>query len=216
MKYLNCDVKIVPPNSFVYHDHHLNENDLAFVVSQSGCSTNSIEALKKLKELGHLAIGLTGNINSDFKDWSDLLIDYSVGKETVGYVTKGVATLAQFLMLFALEAALAKQKISIEDYEKVMKELHEVPTRHETIQKETFDFISVIKLALNINECFLILVVLFKDMVLLAKGPLKLVRLSKFLVLPMKLRNLFMDLIYNSLLTIRFISLMTLLVVVKG
>lgn len=140
MKYLNCDVKIVPPNSFVYHDHHLNENDLAFVVSQSGCSTNSIEALKKLKELGHLAIGLTGNINSDFKDWSDLLIDYSVGKETVGYVTKGVATLAQFLMLFALEAALAKQKISIEDYEKVMKELHEVPTRHEIIQKETFDF----------------------------------------------------------------------------
>ena len=121
------------------------------MVSQSGCSTNSIEALKKLKELGHLAIGLTGNINSDFKDWSDLLIDYSVGKETVGYVTKGVATLAQFLMLFALEAALAKQKISIEDYEKVMKELHEVPTRHETIQKETFDFYQRNKTALTVS-----------------------------------------------------------------
>ena len=35
------------------------ESDLAFVVSQSGCS-NSIDALDKLKSMGHLAVGLTG------------------------------------------------------------------------------------------------------------------------------------------------------------
>lgn len=140
MKYLDCDVKIIPPSTFIYTENKLKENDLAFVISQSGCSTNSIEALKKLKELGHLAIGLTGNIESDFKDYADVNIDYGVGVETVGYVTKGVVTLAQFLMLFALEAALAKGKISQETYDSVISEMSEVPKRHEIIQKETWEF----------------------------------------------------------------------------
>jgi len=78
-KYLNCDVKIISPNTFIYSESNLKDNDFAFVVSQSGCSTNSIEALKKLKELGFPAIGLTGNIESDFKEFADMIIDYGVG-----------------------------------------------------------------------------------------------------------------------------------------
>lgn len=149
MKYLNCDVKIVPPNTFIYSENKLRDNDLAFVISQSGCSTNSIAALTKLKELGFLSIGLTGNVNSDFKDYADIVIDYGVGVETVGYVTKGVATLAQFLMLFALEASVAKGTISNDEYQKVMKELEEVPSRHEVVQQETWDFYNKNKAALT-------------------------------------------------------------------
>ncbi len=140
MKYLNCDIKIVTPSTFVYTENKLKENDLAFVISQSGCSTNSIAALNKLKELGYPPIGITGNIDSDFKDYSDPIIDYGVGIETVGYVTKGVTTLAQFLMLFALEAALAKGTISQNIYNEVLNELKDVPRRHEVVQNETWDF----------------------------------------------------------------------------
>lgn len=140
MKYLNCDVKIVPPSTFIYSENKLKENDLAFVVSQSGCSTNSIDAIKKLKELGVTAIGLTGNVESDFKDYADLVIDYGVGIETVGYVTKGVVTLAQFLMLFALEAGLIKHTITQDQYDKIIEEMLEIPSRHEIIQNETWEF----------------------------------------------------------------------------
>lgn len=149
MKYLNCDVKIVPPSTFIYSENKLKENDLAFVISQSGCSTNSIDALKKLKELGVTAIGLTGNVNSDFKDHADLVIDYGVGVETVGYVTKGVVTLAQFLMLFALEAGLLKHTITKEEYDSVINEMKEIPERHEIIQNETWDFYSLNKKVLT-------------------------------------------------------------------
>lgn len=140
MKYLGIDVKIVPPNSFIYLENQMCETDLAFVVSQSGCSTNSIEALDKLKAMGHTAIGLTGCVASDFKDHADIVIDWGVGVETVGYVTKGVTTLAQFLMLFTLEAALLKGKLSQNDYDSLIEEMSEAPKRHETIQKETWDF----------------------------------------------------------------------------
>ncbi|MDD6467122.1 MAG: SIS domain-containing protein [Erysipelotrichaceae bacterium] len=140
MKYLNCDVKIVPPNTFIYGEDKMKETDLAFVISQSGCSTNSIEALDKLKAMGCLAVGLTGNVNSDFKDHADVVIDYGVGIETVGYVTKGVTTLAQFLMLFALEAALTKGILPLNTYQEIIDEMKEVPARHKKVQEETWDF----------------------------------------------------------------------------
>lgn len=140
IKYLNCDVKIISPNTFIYLENKLKDDDFICVVSQSGCSTNAINALKKLKELGKKAIGITGNIDSDFKEYADIVIDYGVGKETVGYVTKGVTTLAQFFMLFALRCSLKKQVISNEKYNEVINELYEIPQRHEIIQKETWEF----------------------------------------------------------------------------
>lgn len=130
MKYLNCNVEIVPPNTFLYSDLTYTDDDFIIVISQSGCSTNSIDALKKLKSINKKAIGITGNINSDFKDYADVVIDYGVGEETVGYVTKGVTTLAQFLMLFALEASGTK----------FIEELNDVPNRHKIIQEETNAF----------------------------------------------------------------------------
>lgn len=130
MKYLDCNVEIVPPNTFLYSDLTYTDDDFIVVISQSGCSTNSIDALKKLKSINKKAIGITGNINSDFKDYADVVIDYGVGEETVGYVTKGVTTLAQFLMLFALEASGTE----------FIEELNDVPNRHKIIQEETNAF----------------------------------------------------------------------------
>lgn len=149
MKYLNCDVKVITPSTFIYTENKMKDDDLAFVISQSGCSTNSIDALKKLKEMGQIAIGLTGNLESDFKDYTDLLIDYGVGIETVGYVTKGVTTLAQYLMLFALEAAYAKKIIDEKTYQDVLDEMDDAPRRHEVIQEETNIFYEKNKKALT-------------------------------------------------------------------
>lgn len=139
-KYLDCHIKVVTPNTFIYDDHRFDKNDVVIVVSQSGCSTNAIEALKFVKSQGHPAIGLTGNLNSDFKDYTDLLLDYYVGEETVGYVTKGVATLAQFFMMFALEVALEKSLISEKEYHDVVDEMNEAPLRHKEVQERTWEF----------------------------------------------------------------------------
>ena len=49
MKYLNCDVKVISPMSFVYFENQITEDDFVFVISQSGHSTNCIQALQKLK-----------------------------------------------------------------------------------------------------------------------------------------------------------------------
>lgn len=121
--YLQTEVKIVTPYTFVNYENDVDESDFVFVVSQSGCSTNAIDALKRLKQTGKLGIGLTGNLNSDFKDVTDVLIEYGVGVETVGYVTKGVTTLAEYLMLFSIESALRKKSMTLEEAEALKQEI---------------------------------------------------------------------------------------------
>ena len=140
MKYLNLEVKVVTPFTFTNYEHNVSDEEFVFCISQSGCSTNTIKALRKCRELGIPAIGLTGNVNSDFKTEADLVVDYGVGIELVGYVTKGVVTLALYLMLFALEVALAKNTITEEGYALVKAEMTKAMDAH----KEMVDAFDVL------------------------------------------------------------------------
>jgi len=131
MKYLNIEVKVLTPFTFTNYEHNVNEDDFVICISQSGCSTNTISALRKCKELGILAIGLTGNVESDFKTEADVVIDYGVGEELVGYVTKGQITLAVFMMLFALEAALILNMTVEAEVNSVKDEIKQAMKGHE-------------------------------------------------------------------------------------
>lgn len=106
LTYLPCDIKIMTPYTFTYYENKLHQDDIAIVVTQSGLSTNAIAALQKVKSLGFDAICLTGNKDSDVKNFADLVIDYGVGEELVGYVTKGVTTLCLYLELFTIAYTL--------------------------------------------------------------------------------------------------------------
>lgn len=139
-KCLCHDVEVVTPASFLFSDFVPSDDTLCVVVSQSGCSTNSIQALDRLRELGRPAIGITGNLDGDFKSHADLLVDWNPGTEVVGYVTKGVTTLAAFLMLFSLEAGLSKGTVSKAAYAELIKQFEVTPLAHEEVQRRTDAF----------------------------------------------------------------------------
>jgi len=134
-KYLGVNVLIVTPYTYVNY-YNLQKKDFVFVVSQSGCSTNAIEALDYLKEKNCKRIGVTANLDSDFKDHTDLLVDYNNGIETVGYVTKGVTDLALFLMLFALDVYHNTKPVTDE-----LKELDLTTKLHTKVLEKTKVFV---------------------------------------------------------------------------
>ena len=147
------ETRVLPPFSFVHFDCDVNEDDFIVVVSQSGRSTNAIEALNLLKEKGLRTIGITSDINSDFKDICDLTIDWGVGVETVGYVTKGVVTLAEFFMLFGIEAQLAKGAISEAEAQNYKNEILKAMDAHEELQESAQKYITAHEKELyNIQE----------------------------------------------------------------
>lgn len=141
-RYLGVTVEIMPPFTFTHYNHDLVQDRFVVVVSQSGISTNSIDALKKLKQLGKKAIGITANLKNDFKDYADVEIDYGVVEEKEPYVTKGVTLLAVFFMLFALEAGKRKGLIADEQYRTVKEQMIDAFGAYETVLEKLPAFVN--------------------------------------------------------------------------
>jgi len=120
---LGIEVSLYTPFSFLHHELPFVKNELLLGVSQSGCSTNTLEALKALKEKGLPCACLTGRDDCDARDIADLTVNWRVGEEKVGFVTKGVSSLACFLMCFALELGKTLGKVSDEKYAHGKKQL---------------------------------------------------------------------------------------------
>lgn len=108
---LGREVLVSEPHTFCSYEHELPDDEFCFVISQSGYSTNALDALACMRAAGTVAIGVTGDATSDFSAAADLLIDYGVGVEQVGYVTKGVTSLAMFLALFGLDVAEHERRL---------------------------------------------------------------------------------------------------------
>ena len=156
-KILKKEVKVIPPFNFVHFQDEFDDDDFIVVVSQSGRSTNAIEALELLKSRGHRTIGITSDVNSDFKDICDLTINWGVGVEKVGYVTKGVVTLALYFMLFGVEAQLAKGEITQEEADCYKKEFLKAMDAHEELQASANKYIeSHVKDLYNLQEVYTI------------------------------------------------------------
>ena len=131
---LQADVQLVNPTALTFSDYLPADDVLCLVISQSGCSTNALAALDHLRAQGRHAVGVTANADSDFREHADLLVDYGVGSELVGYVTKGMAGLVHFLMLFALEASRAVGSLSAAAYGRLVSDLSLAPFAHEAVQ----------------------------------------------------------------------------------
>lgn len=108
---LGMEVLVTPPHTFACYEHELPPDELALVVSQSGYSTNALEALAVIRRQGGRAVGITADPASDMARACDLPVDYGCGLEQVGYVTKGVSTLILFLQLLALEGGRALGRV---------------------------------------------------------------------------------------------------------
>jgi glucoselysine-6-phosphate deglycase len=120
---LKTAVELYTPFTFEMHESDHIAKQMIIVISQSGCSTNIISVLKKLREKGHKTLCLTGRDDCDARDIADLTVNWRVGEEKVGFVTKGVSSLACFLMCFALELGKTLGKVSDEKYAHGKKQL---------------------------------------------------------------------------------------------
>jgi len=136
-KYLKNTVRLISPFAFCYYENIIDNNIYLFV-SQSGCSTNIVEAVKKYQQMGGYAFAILGNCDTTLAKLADAAAPYGVGEETVGYVTKGVTTLTGFCMITALE--LAAEGMDKAAYEDVLKELKTAASNHFKVYEQVKTF----------------------------------------------------------------------------
>lgn len=99
-RWMETRVELMTPFTFLYYTPDIKPNDLIVVITQSGLSTNAIAVLDRWKDNGNI-VCLTGNREADVKDHTGLVLEYGVGEELVGYVTKGVSVLCVYWLRFA-------------------------------------------------------------------------------------------------------------------
>ena len=151
-KLLGIQIRVLTPFYFCHYVDALPADTLPLVISQSGHSTNAIQAARRVKELGRAVIALTGDSDSDIKEACSLLIDYGMGLETVGYTTKGAVILMEFLMLFALEAAAAQKKLNEAEYKRLEALFRKAAQAHQIVYREVKRFYEENKELLNRME----------------------------------------------------------------
>ena len=110
LKYSKFDISVLSTVEYLDVYREREKNRFTILISQSGCSTNIIEIMKELDKEHQPFVLLTGNENGSASRYTDRLVEYGVGNETIDYVTLGYSTLIEFLMLMILEIGFQKKR----------------------------------------------------------------------------------------------------------
>jgi|GEM_PF-609241 len=122
-----CPVTVEGPREYLRTDLGNGEGDLAVVVSQTGTSTTTIEALEAAQASHALTLAVTADPGSPFGRRSRETVVLPVGREDVGPKTKGftatVAGLARLAELTAPPGSTGGDLPDAEAYERALREL---------------------------------------------------------------------------------------------
>lgn len=133
-----CDVEIniYDPSVFVHYMEHWNKDVMFFVISQSGKSTSTLNAIKKLQSNNISDVFLLTSNHTIQESLKKIIIN--CGEEKIGFVTKGFTSTVTTLILMALEYAYKTQKISKEQYDLEIEKLIDHSSLIDDVIKRSF------------------------------------------------------------------------------
>jgi glucoselysine-6-phosphate deglycase len=114
---LGVEVTVAAPTSV---GRIRGKRPLAVAVSQSGRSTNTINAIKKLREAGAAVVTLTDPTDTPVGKAGDLPVRLAADNELIGPRTRGYSATILTLYLLSLEAGLACGSIGESHYNKAI------------------------------------------------------------------------------------------------
>lgn len=114
-------------SEFRYRNIPQMENVLSIFVSQSGETIDTLQALRKAKELGSITVGVVNVIGSTIAREADIVIYTNAGPEIGVASTKAFTSQLAALLMLTLYIGTMKNTISIEEVEKYYQELLSIP-----------------------------------------------------------------------------------------
>ena len=130
---VRCTVEIA--SEFRYKEPLLKDDTLFIVISQSGETADTLEALKMAKKAGLNSIAVCNVDNSSMTRIADATILTRAGIEKGVASTKAFSTQTVVLWMMALYFAKAKDEISQDDLNEQIRVLREVPSSLEVVDK---------------------------------------------------------------------------------
>ncbi|MCM1024304.1 MAG: glutamine--fructose-6-phosphate transaminase (isomerizing) [Prevotella sp.] len=133
-KYLIEDLARIPvvvdiASEFRYRNPLVSEGDLVVIISQSGETADTLEALKISKRKGAETLAVVNVVGSSIAREADMVIYTNAGPEISVCSTKAYAVQVAFMYLFAFEVAHALGKIDETECRRLVSGLEEVPEK---------------------------------------------------------------------------------------
>ena len=111
-KLARIPVKTDTAGEFRYGDPVISENDIAFIISQSGETADSLAALRMLKEKGIKTVAIVNSYGSSIAVEATEVIYTPAGKEMAVASTKAFNVQCQILLILAVKLALKRKTIT--------------------------------------------------------------------------------------------------------
>ena len=124
-------------SEFRYRAPLVSEGDLVIIISQSGETADSLEALRVSKALGAKVMGVVNAKGSSIARESDMLVYTHAGPEIAVASTKAYMVQIAVMYLLSFELAFAKGKIDEVECKRLTAELMAMPERIADIIKST-------------------------------------------------------------------------------
>jgi len=128
---ITCDVDF--SSEFRYRDPIVNEHTMTICVSQSGETSDTLEALREAKRRGASVMSIVNVVGSSVARASDYVFYTWAGPEIAVASTKAYTTQLTALYLIALYMGLLRGKITGEEVSELLGDLKEVPRHIEDV-----------------------------------------------------------------------------------
>ena len=123
-------------SEFRYRNPIITDKDLVIVVSQSGETADTLEALKLSKAKGADTLAIVNVVGSSIAREADMVIYTHAGPEISVASTKAYSVQVSVFYLFAFELAFARGAISEEECRRLTAELEKIPTMLDVVLKQ--------------------------------------------------------------------------------
>jgi len=144
---LKKPVKVEYASEFRYRYKHINSNSLVIAISQSGETADTLSAIKKVKELGALTLGIVNVVGSSIARETDCGIYMHAGPEIGVASTK--AFTSQVVTLSLLGNYLG-QKFGYEKTNKIISDIKKIPQVIEGLLKLSDKILDIAKVYSNV------------------------------------------------------------------
>lgn len=152
----NVSVRVDLASEFKYRNYPLNKNALAIVISQSGETKDTYEAMLKAKEYGIKTMAIVNVKGSTITRDADINVYTYAGPEIAVATTKAYSCQLIVLYLFAVAMAKAKNTIDSKKYAYYLDEIRTIPSKIEKIFEDKEDIQKLANVFIPMKNVFFI------------------------------------------------------------
>lgn len=155
-EYGNVRTDVETASEFRYSKPFLNKDELVIVISQSGETADTLEALKVAKENGNDTLGIINAKGSSIAREADMVLYTEAGKEIAVATTKAYSAQVAMLSLISLNLSYKKNLIDKKEIKEILESVRKLPSQMEELLSKDEEYKEIAKELAKYNDIFFI------------------------------------------------------------